>query len=413
MVEAPVGSNWNAADAPPRRSRRPLLIAAIAGTLLAASLAVAWYVLAHPPAQPFLVSGRIDGYETDIGAKIPGRVGFVAVREGDRVRKGQVLVRLDDAELQAQLRGSSARIAATEQLVQQVRAQQDVITSQMREGQLSVQQAGTDADGRIAQAESDLAAARAQLDVAQAQVSQANSELGLARVTRNRDAQLVATGDISRQVFDEAQTTFESARETLEARQAAVIAVQRQVDAAGGVLTQARSTGLNTPIGLARIESLRDQLGMLQAQLRGAQAQVADAQSARADILAQLAYLRVASPIDGIVTARAVEPGAVVGSGKTLLSIIDPNAVFLRAFVAEGSIGQVRIGQRARVILDSAPQQPLDGHVSEVDAEASFTPENVYFRDDRVKQVFGIKISIDRPDGLAKPGMPADATLLD
>jgi len=86
--------------------------------------------------------------------------------------------------------------------------------------------------------------------------------------------------------------------------------------------------------------------------------------------------------------------------------------VYLRGFVPGGDIGKIRVGQPAEVFLDSAPEAPLDATVSAVDAEASFTPENIYFREDRVTQVFGLKLAIANPDGFAKPGMPADGAIL-
>jgi HlyD family secretion protein len=67
---------------------------------------------------------------------------------------------------------------------------------------------------------------------------------------------------------------------------------------------------------------------------------------------------------------------------------------------------------QAKVFLDSAPDKPLSAKISAIDTQASFTPENIYFREDRVKQVFGVKISLDNPDGFAKPGMPADAEIV-
>ena len=113
-----------------------------------------------------------------------------------------------------------------------------------------------------------------------------------------------------------------------------------------------------------------------------------------------------------MVTARSVEPGAVVVSGKTLLSIVNLNTVYLRGYAPEGSIGKVRVGQAARVFLDSNPGKPLTATVAAIDPQASFTPENVYFKDDRVKQVFGIKLKIDNPAGFVKPGMPADGEII-
>jgi HlyD family secretion protein len=86
--------------------------------------------------------------------------------------------------------------------------------------------------------------------------------------------------------------------------------------------------------------------------------------------------------------------------------------VYLRAFVPEGSIGRVRVGQPARVYLDSAPATPIQAAVLRIDPEASFTPENTYFREDRVKQVVGVKLALHGAIGFAKPGMPADGEIL-
>jgi len=107
-----------------------------------------------------------------------------------------------------------------------------------------------------------------------------------------------------------------------------------------------------------------------------------------------------------------VEPGEVVATGRTLLTVIDPNTVYLRGFIPGGQIGNVRVGQRANVFLDSAPDRPLSARVTAIDTQASFTPENIYFREDRVRQVFGVKLSIDNPQGFAKPGMPADGEII-
>jgi HlyD family secretion protein len=112
------------------------------------------------------------------------------------------------------------------------------------------------------------------------------------------------------------------------------------------------------------------------------------------------------------VITRSVEPGEVVATGRTLLTLLNPQQVYLRGYIPEGKIGKVRIGQPAQIFLDSAPDQALRATVSAVDTQASFTPENIYFREDRVKQVFGVNLNITNPTGLAKPGMPADGEIL-
>jgi HlyD family secretion protein len=395
----------------PKRKLSPRLLIPL-GLLVAGIGASTWYFLSLPSeTEPLKVTGRIEGYDTDIGAKVAGRIDFVAVREGDAVRKGQLIVRLDDDQVQAQLKGADARLDASQKQEEQARLQINLLESQILETQLTLQQAQGSAKGQIFQAESSVAASEAQLNQAEAQVQQAISELKLAQVNRDRYAQLVTQGVITRQQFDQAQTSYETALANLRSRQASVESFRKLVNSAQGQLAQAQTTGLNPDIRSAQLAGLRTQLAQTKLKLAQAQADVNKAKADKQEIQAQIAYLNIISPIDGVVTARSVEPGEVVASGKTLLSVINPNTVYLRGFIPEGEIGNVRVGQNARVFLDSAPDKPLNAKVSAIDTQASFTPENIYFQKDRVKQVFGVKISIDNPAGFAKPGMPADGEI--
>jgi HlyD family secretion protein len=400
-------------EAEPRSSKRRarLRILIPLGLALAGGATALWYFGARPSPNQLSLSGRIEGYETDVGTKVAGRIESVTVREGAQVQKGEVLARLDDDELQAQLQGATARLAAAQQQVQNARLQIQVLENQIAEAQLRVQQSQGTTQGQVAQAEAQVAAAQAQLAQAQEGVTEAQAQLDLARQDQQRYNQLLDQGAVTQQRVDQANTTLRAAQATLNSRQAAVVAAQRQVTAAQGQLTQSQANSFNPEINSTQVERLQTQLQQARAQLATAQAQVADAQATQKNVQAQLNNLTVTSPIDGVVTARSVEPGVVVSSGRILLSVVDLNSVYLRGFIPEGDIGRVRVGQTAQVYLDSAPDQPLSAKVAAIDSEASFTPENIYFRKDRVQQVFGVRLTIDQPDGFAKPGMPADARI--
>lgn len=379
--------------------------------VLAGAGAATWYFLSRPQSNALEFSGRIEGYETDVGAKVAGRVIQVTVREGANVQRGQLLVKLDDDEVQAQLQGADARIRAAKQQEQNARLQLSVIESQIAEAQLRLQQSQGDTAGRVSQAEAEVATTIAQLKQAEAQVVEAQAQLNLAQAERDRYARLSEVGAESQQLFDQKETAFQAAKATLGSRQAAVAAAQRQVAAAQGNLTQSQTTSLNPDINTAQVARLNTQLKQAQAELQQAQAEVANAEAERKRIQAQVRDLTINSPINGVITARSVEPGVVVTAGKTLLTVLDLNTVYMRGFIPEGEIGHVRVGQTAQVFLDSAPDQPLTARVAAIDSEASFTPENVYFKKDRVQQVFGVRLEIDTPGGFAKPGMPADAEI--
>lgn len=130
-----------------------------------------------------------------------------------------------------------------------------------------------------------------------------------------------------------------------------------------------------------------------------------EAEASRAD-------LSVRAPFEGTVATRAAEPGEVLAPGTPIVTIVNLGDVYMRGFIPEGDIGRVKIGQAARVYLDSSPSTPIDAEVIRIDPQASFTPENTYFRDDRVKQVFGVKLRVKGAEGFAKPGMPADGQIL-
>ncbi len=395
----------------PKRSKKPLILFLGGLAIIAGISTSTWYYLHRQVPTGLQLSGRIEGYETDIGAKIPGRVNFVAVREGDKVTKGEVIAKLDDAEIQAQLSGARAKLSAAQQQVQQASLQISIIENQIEEAQLNLQQSQGDAKGKIDQAQSTVAAAEAQLSEAKAQLDAIISAAKLAKITRDRYATLYFEGAYNKQQYDQAQTSLETAESAVKARQSGVSAAIKQVNVAKGALTQAQTTSLNPDIQINKIQQLRKQLNIAKSQFNAAQDDVKNAQATEKQILAQIAYLNVVSPIDGVVTARSVEPGTVVGSGGTLLTIINPNTVYLRGYIPEGEIGKVKVGRTAKVWLDSNPNKPLSARVSAIDTQASFTPENIYFKQDRVEQVFGVKLSIDQPDGLAKPGMPADAEI--
>jgi HlyD family secretion protein len=320
------------------------------------------------------------------------------VREGDPVKKGQLLVRISDTEVQAQLRGTAAKVTAAQQQAQQAQLQIAVVENQIRESQLNVLQSQQDSQGRVYQAAASVASLEAQL-------KQARSQLNLAKATRDRYALLVQEGAVTREQYDQQETSYQNALANVEA-------AQKQIDAAAGGLALAQSYSINPAIRDAQLGALLRQRQSAQAQLKAAEAEIKNAQEAQKQVQAQVDYLNITSPINGVVTSRSKEPGAVVTNGQTVLSLLDLNSVYLRGFVPEGNIGKIRVGQKARVFLDSDPKRPLDARVAAIDPQASFTPENIYFRDDRVKQVVGIKIAIDSPGGYAKPGMPADAEIV-
>jgi HlyD family secretion protein len=358
------------------------------------------FVLARPGAAANVipVSGRIEGDDSAVAAKTSGRIREISVREGDPVQPGQVIAVLDDEQIRAREQQAEAAVRQADARARVAGQQIAVLNEQLRQSQLGVDQARVDAQGRVSEAEGRLAAAEAQLAQAQAAHAQA---------VWDRDAmvRLWAKELIAEQQAKQAQYH--------EAAQAAVVAsARKQVEAARGSLTAARAALVNPAIRSAQVAAVQNQILQAQSDVAASQA---DAERARAQLeeaRANRKDLQVLAPFAGTVTTRSAEPGEVVTAGTPIVTLVDLAEVYLRGFVPEGDIGRVRVGQPARVYLDSAPQTPIEAGVSRIDPQASFTPENTYFREDRVKQVVGVKLRLRGAAGFAKPGMPADGEIL-
>ncbi|NUQ71648.1 MAG: efflux RND transporter periplasmic adaptor subunit, partial [Chthonomonadales bacterium] len=166
----------------------------------------------------------------------------------------------------------------------------------------------------------------------------------------------------------------------------------------------------------AQARAAAAQLDLLLAGTRPEEIQAARQQAEQAREAVRLARAQrenafVYAPLDGIVKTKIVEAGETVTAGTPLAVVLDMRRPWLRVFIPETRYGQVRIGDRAEVTVDSFPGDVFVGAVSEIASEAEFTPKNVQSQEERVKLVFGVKIDLRGSDGRLKPGMPADAVI--
>lgn len=360
----------------------------------------AWFYFRQPsaPREIIEVSGRIESDDAVVAAKTSGRIREITVREGDRVTAGQIIAVLDDQQNNARVAQAQSDVEQAEAKLQRARQQVAVLQAQLEQSRLGISQARVDAEGRVSQAQAHVAAAEASLAQAQVNYKQA-------RVDAERFTTLSDQGDVSAR-------EGEQSRSTAEAHAAVVQAARKQVEAARGALLAAKANLDNPAIRAAQTAAIEQQIRQSQSDIQLAEAEVARCQAKLHEAEADRSDLKIAAPFDGTVATRSAEPGEVISPGTAILTILNPGQIYLRAFIPESEIGRVRTGQSARVYLDSNPKQPLEAIVARIDPHASFTPENTYFRDDRVKQVIGVKLHLRNPQGFAKPGMPADGEVL-
>lgn len=369
-----------------RRAFALILIAAVAGGLL---------LWSRYRTEPLKVSGFIESYEIRIGSRVGGRVQEVLVDEGDTVKKGDVLVTLEPFDLQERRAEAAAELAART-------AEYERLKAGFRTEE--IEQAKALHDRLAAQlAELEHGPRQQEIAAAEARVRLADSELQLAREQLARTERLIARNAATQEEYDEDATNLRVARSTLEVRQEELALLregtrQEQIDAAKAQLEEARQAWL-----------LR-QHGYRAEEVAQAEAAVRAAQAALEAIDQQVGELTITAPVDAVVEAVDLQPGDLVSPNAPVLSLMETSRMWVRAYVPENRLN-LEVGQELPVTVDSFPGDRFRGHVSFVSRQAEFTPSNVQTPEERSKQVFRIRVTLDEGLDRLRPGMSADVWL--
>ncbi len=169
-------------------------------------------------------------------------------------------------------------------------------------------------------------------------------------------------------------------------------------------------------VAVAQEKSARQRLNLLLAgsrpdQIEAARHQLAQAEQALAVSRSRLKEMTILSSLDGVVLHKNLEVGEMANPGVSILTVMNPREIWVRAYVPEEEVGRIKIGDAARIKVDAYPGRTFSGRIIEIGSEAEFTPKNVQTKKERVNMVFRIKIAVDNPEGILKPGMPADADI--
>lgn len=386
----------------------------------------------------FSTTANIESPQTvKISPRVAEQITAILVKEGDSVRQGQVLARLDNTVLTAAVRKAQAALAGSRaKLLGTQVTQNSVLTpleTQIRQNQASVASSRANyhqvrqsytqqvavADAAVADAQSRVASAQAAIANVQAglQSAQANAENGATQLAR--ETSLFSQGAIARQDVDNARTTASVqaanvgvAQAQIRVAQAGLVSAQAQLKAAQvqAAITRAkgpsdieaaRTAIVQAQSQLKNANANTDQRAAYQATVAGLQADVLSAQADLANAQAQLAETILRSPIDGFVSSRLVDPGTLASPGTPLLTLQALQTVWVNIPVPQEEIGQIAPGQTATVTVDSAPGSSFLGRVFQSVPSA-----------DPASRDFTVRVSLPNPNRLLKPGMFARVTLV-
>jgi HlyD family secretion protein len=355
-----------------------------------------------------VVSGNIELTEVNIAFKTAGRLIERTVDEGDGVKKGQIIARLDRDQLMAQREREVAGLESAQ--------------TQLAQSETSLEWEKATLAADIEQRRADLASNEARLAElnngarpqekldARAAVDSAQSELDRAKKDWDRSQTLFKDDDISAAQFDQYRNRWESAQAALKSmteREALVLAGPRAevIKAQQGQVERARAA-----VKIAEANSL--EMKRREQDLGTRRAEIARSTASIAMIDSQLADTIVASPVDGVVLVKAADVGEVLAPGTTVVTVGDIDHPWLRGYVNETDLGKVKLGAKAKVTTDSYPGKVYQGRVTFISSEAEFTPKQIQTEQERVKLVYRIKIEMDNPRRELKSNMPADAEIV-
>jgi HlyD family secretion protein len=379
------------------KDQRRLKILA-AGAAVVVAVAVAGAILWTRRATHVVrVSGTIEITDAEVSFKIPGRVIERAVDEGQTVKSGQLVARLDNAELAQEAASRRADAEAAKAALAELEAGSR--PEEIARAQAAALQAKAFLDEMLAGSRpQELAAAEAALRRAQAEEEKA-------RLDRIRFEELYNQKIVSAERYDAARTAHESALERRKEAEEQFKLVregprQEQIAQARAAWQQAEEQ-----YALVRKGPRREQIDQARARYEQAKQALAVAET-------RLGYATLTSPLNGLVLSKNIEPGEYVAAGTPVVTVGDLEHPWVRAYIHETDIGRVKVGQKVRVTNDTFPGKVYDGRVTFIAQQAEFTPKNVQTQKERVKLVYRVKVEIDNPHMELKPGMPADAEIL-
>jgi HlyD family secretion protein len=364
--------------------------------------------IGRAPDDRIMVSGNIELTEVNIAFKTAGRLIERTVDEGDTVKKGQIVARLDRAELEAQREREAAGLASAEE--------------QLIQAETSLEWEQANLAGDVEQRKADLASNESRLQElkngsrpqevqeSRASVEAAQSELDRAKRDWDRAQTLYKNDDISTEQYDQYRNRWQSADAAIKQAQQRDALVQagprvEVVQAAEGQVEKARGA-----LKMAEANTL--EIKRRQQELVTRHDEIERAKASLALIDAQLADTIIYSPVDGVVLVKSADVGEVLGVGTTVVTVGDIDHPWLRGYVNETALGKLKVGAKAKVTTDSYPGKVYDGRVSFISSEAEFTPKQIQTQEERVKLVYRIKIEMDNPRRELKSNMPADAEIV-
>lgn len=354
---------------------------------------IGWLTWQQTRVRPFVVSGFIEADVARIGSRVGGRVDEVLVEEGTRVAKGQPLIRIDPFDLNAQLAQAKSSLAALESELARLTA--GFRSEEIEQARARRDEAAATLDRLVSGPRPDeINIAREQLKIEQATFDYAQSEYE--RISRLREQSQAAPTEI-----DNALRAYKAAEARVaeaEHKLALLVEGTRKEEIAAA---RAALAGADQALKLVMQGYRKEDISRAEAEVAAAKAHVSAME-------VQVSELNVLSPCDCVVEAVDLQPGDMIAPNAPAIALLDTSNLWVRAYVPESRLGEVKLGSEVPIAVDSFPDQRFKSRITFIAREAEFTPRNVQTPEERSKQVFRVKATLQEGHDRLRVGMAAD-----
>ena len=364
--------------------------------LLAVGAVVGWLYWQQSRPVRLVVSGFIEADQVRVGSRVGGRVAEVLVEEGTRVQAGEPLFRIDPFDLRERAAEAEGELQASTAICER-------LESGYRAEEIAMARA--ERDRTAARLDKLLAGPRPrEIEIARENLNRARADLGFAEAEHTRIGGLYRQGQAGQSEYDRAVQMRASAT-------AAVAAAEQELALLEEGTRPEEVAEARASLAVAEQAQKLRESGFRKEEIAEARAR-RDASMARvAAIRAQLAELTVTAPCACVVEAIDLQPGDLVAPNAPAVSLLDLSNLWVRAYVPEARLGQVQLGQRAPIRVDSFPGRDFPARITFLAREAEFTPRNVQTPEERSKQVFRLKATLEEGMDALRVGMAADVLL--
>ncbi|OGI19442.1 MAG: hypothetical protein A3B68_03870 [Candidatus Melainabacteria bacterium RIFCSPHIGHO2_02_FULL_34_12] len=316
---------------------------------------IAWFsyhlwLQQHP--RQIILSNSIEAKDVRVSPKVGGRIKKIYIKEGDYVRRGQIILELEGDEIIAQLN--------------QAKANRDKAYSEL-------------ADLKKGARSQELAQAKAQTIRSKALHEEAKAKYTNALSDYKRMESLFKDGAISKQTYDNYKTRFEVAeKEVISSEQDYINARENE------------SLVIEGP--------RKDQVNALASQVEYFNAKITELEK-------YVNELTVISPINGEVSSFDLKVGELIKSNQQLATITDLSDIYVRVYIPSNKLSKIKLNQKLKVVADAYPGEYFDGHISYIGSQAEFTPRNIQTAEERTNLVYPIKAQIQNKENKLRDGM--------